>query len=56
MQTAVRGVSTLFDAPDGTPTAAAEQSFALVGAQDLFESLEPPPWITKVRRRVQTAF
>jgi hypothetical protein len=56
MQTAVRGTSALLDAPDGTPTAAARQSFALVDAQDFFEPLEPPLRITKVGRRVQTAF
>jgi hypothetical protein len=56
MQTAVRGTSTLFDAPDGPPATAARQSFALVGAQDFFETLEPPLRFTKVGRRVQTAF
>jgi hypothetical protein len=56
MQTAVPGTSTLFDAPDGPPATAARQSFALVGAQDFFETLEPPPRIANVGRRVQTAF
>jgi len=56
MQTAVRRAPNLFDALDGTPATAAQQPFALVGTQDFFESLEPPLRITKVGRRVQTAF
>jgi len=56
MQTTVRGTSTLFDPPDGPPATLARQSFALVGAQDFFDSLEPRPRVAKVWRRVQTAF
>jgi hypothetical protein len=52
MQTTVRGTSTLFDAPDGPPTTAARQSFALAGAQDFFQALEPPLRFAKVVRRV----
>src|SRR5208337_4850813 len=56
VQIAVRGASTLCNALDGPPMAAARQSFALVGAQEFFESPEPPLRITKEARRVQTAF
>jgi len=56
MQAAAPGTPTLLAAPDGTTATAARQSFALVGAQDFFESLEPPLRFTKIGRRVQTAF
>src|SRR5271157_1688076 len=56
MQTAVRGTSTLFDTLDRVPASATWQSFALVGAKDLFNPLEPPPRVAKIGRGMQTAF